>query len=93
MGVLPTSTDLAESIMDGVREDVMRGTVPESISSFEELHEHVDANMYGLTADVLSTLAEYFPDSPEAAHEMGIMLIDRAQRTVDVWIREGRHRG
>ncbi len=42
----------ATEIMDMIGEDMLEGVMPKSVVSFEELHEHVDANEYMIQADV-----------------------------------------
>lgn len=42
----------AAEIMDMIGQDMIEGTVPDTIKSFTELHNHVDANEYSIQADV-----------------------------------------
>lgn len=41
-----TPEQYAAKVLDLVREDMRTGAVPESVSSFAELHDYVDANGY-----------------------------------------------
>lgn len=67
------STELAETIKSEILRDMLDGTVPITVSSFSELHDFVDANMYG-TPEV---------DDPYT----DIPIIDDAQCVVDRWLR------
>lgn len=48
----PAIVAYADKIKAMIREDVASGQVPASVTTFEELHEHVDANEYLIDADV-----------------------------------------
>lgn len=67
------SSALAEKIKSEVLRDMLDGRVPMSIHSFSDLHDFVDANMYG-TPEV---------DNPY----IDIPIIDDAQCAVDCWLR------
>lgn len=46
MVVVLTPEQYAAKVLDLVRDDMRRGVVPDEVSSFAELHDHVDANGY-----------------------------------------------
>jgi hypothetical protein len=79
----------ARAIARGKREileDIKSGRVPPTVRTFAELHDYVDANMYGGLADASSPL-------------MGLSLHDerasmrRVQDALDAWLRTGRRAG
>lgn len=86
-----------------ISKDVATGRVPQSVASFGDLHDHVDANEYGgLCEDSDSTgpkgldrLAQLFPD-PEGApdhgttnSQAGMDVANELQGLVDAWIQGG----
>ena len=49
-----TDTEIREAVAEAVAEiemDIADGTVPSTVKSFQELHDHVDANEYGGLCD------------------------------------------
>lgn len=79
-----TTADIIEAAKDQILEDISNGIVPETVKSFEELHEYVDANEYGLS----------IPTSPYAGivvvfdtHEELIEVMTKVQETLDKWIK------
>lgn len=71
--------------------DIDKGTVPADIQSFEDLHEHVDANMY--VSDLhreASPVADYCADNGYAVQ--GCMRVaNEITEPLDRWLRNGRH--
>jgi hypothetical protein len=65
--------------------DIKAGTVPETVKTFSELHDYVDANEYLIAA---------LPDkSPIAGDDVDDSFINTANQiadTADKWLREGR---
>lgn len=61
--------------------DIAAGVVPATVASFSELHDYVDANMYGGggNLDVDSEEFSAFCD-----------MLNDAQNAIDAWIKEGR---
>jgi hypothetical protein len=59
--------------------DVEKGVMPQSVGSFSELHDHVDANGYGGLFDVPF----------DSASDRDTKLINDLQDAVDVWIKAG----
>jgi hypothetical protein len=52
MNATPTAADYAETIKREILADVRSGLIPITVTTFEELHDHVDANDYLATAGV-----------------------------------------
>lgn len=73
--------------------DVRKGTVPMTVTSFDELHNFVDPNCYGgvLNDDVMPKLIEHFGGRdehegwPEGFHE----YFDRLCTKIDEWLKAG----
>lgn len=79
-----TTADIIEAAKDQILDDISNGLVPETVKSFEELHEYVDANEYGLS----------IPTSPYAGivvvfdnYEEMIEVMSDVQKTLDKWIK------
>lgn len=72
-----------------IRRDVQQGVVPPTVRSFEELHEYVDANMYGFREEG-QTAHLYLPalakrlDYGDQRH---INVFNAAHGEVDRWLR------
>lgn len=87
-----TSAELAERMKAEILADVENGIVPTSVSCFSELHEYVDANLYGGTEALLEQLDAEVPDTDEghsAAMTALCHLANPAMDAVDAWIRSG----
>ena len=65
--------------------DVARGVIPANVKSFNELHDHVDANEYGGSGFLSHLLA---PDDL-LAEPLLLGILNEIQVAVDVWIKEG----
>lgn len=87
-----TSVELAERMKTEILADVENGVVPASVSSFSELHDYVDANLYGGTEALLEQLDAEVPDTDEG-HSAALAalcdLANPAMDAVDAWIRSG----
>lgn len=87
-----TSAELAERMKTEILADVEKGIVPASVSSYSELHEYVDANLYGGTEALLEELDSEAPDTDEG-HSGALAalcgLANPAMDAVDAWIRSG----
>lgn len=60
-----------------ILDDISRGVVPANVQSFDELHEYVDANEYGL--------ANFeFDDFDEL-----VEFAEKFQPILDLWIKSG----
>ena len=79
----PSTEHLANLIKAEILADVRAGVVPETVASFSELHDHVDANCYGgLCFDLYDLLIDFCGGEDEA-----VALINAAQNEVDAWIK------
>jgi len=87
-----TSAELAERMKAEILDDVCAGDVPETVSSFSELHKYVDANLYSGTVMVLRELESLEPRNDEGYHGALMKLCDLANpaiEIVDCWIKRG----
>lgn len=75
----PTPDEVAERIKQEVKADVDRGRVPTTVASFGELHDYMDANMYGGAEQLYN----------ELGLEKSSEILDPAQNKVDEWLRSG----
>lgn len=75
-----TAVRLSSSVINGIKVDMRNGWVPVSVLTFAELHNHVDANEYLITA---LERAEIMHDpSSEAQAE----ILNRTMDIVNVWL-------
>jgi len=58
MKFILTAEQLAEKMKIDIVDDVAAGIVPITVKSFGELHDYVDANMYGDTMDIVHAWIE-----------------------------------
>lgn len=70
----PQVAEIADKVMAEIQADIDAGTVPASVSSFAELHDYVDANMYA-DADL--------PLNDDEDDDSDIDLINAVQNEVD----------
>lgn len=63
--------------------DVKDGAVPADVSSFSELHDHVDANEYGGLCD------DRLLDGDDGFPEWVTDMANETQSLVDQWIKDG----
>lgn len=72
-----------------VLSDIRRGVVPTSVSSFADLHDHVDANGYGGAFEE----GEWDADGDDApAVERLYVLWNAVQSEIHSWLATGGHR-
>jgi len=76
-----------ETAKDEIECDVRNGVVPSDVKGFSELHDHVDANLYGGMALILSLFAE--DDGPGDDQE----IFNVYTELVDLWIKGGGVKG
>jgi hypothetical protein len=79
-----TVKEIIEAAKDQILDDISEGIVPETVKSFEELHEYVDANEYGLSIPTspYAGVIVVFDDVEEMIEVMG-----EVQGTLDAWIK------
>lgn len=76
-----TLTKAVATAMTEIMDDISRGVVPVNVKSFDELHEYVDANEYGL-ADFK------FDDFDEL-----VEFAEQLHPILDQWIKSGMNIG
>jgi len=74
-----SSAIAADRICAAIADDMRAGTVPATVTSFEELHGHVDANAYVEAAGI--------PDLPDGTYDYA--TIDAVTEVVDARLRQG----
>lgn len=87
-----TPTELAEKMKTEILSDVENGIVPATVASFSELHDYVDANLYGGTEALLDEIDAVAPDTDEGHSNALAALCDLANPAmdaVDAWIKAG----
>lgn len=87
-----TPAQLADKMKTEILADVQNGIVPASVASFSELHDYVDANLYGGTEALLDGFDAAMPDTDEGHSTALIALCDLANPAmdaVDAWIKAG----
>ena len=87
-----TSSEIAEQMKQEILEDAKGGVIPETITTFADLHKYVDANCYGGTEKLLEDAHDAAPDTEEGhtqAWNRFCGLVNPATDEVDAWIRAG----
>jgi hypothetical protein len=87
-----TPVELSARMKTEILDDVQKGIVPVTVASFSELHDYVDANVYGGTESLLDELDSVAPDTDEghsSAMNCFCKLANAAMDIVDVWIKSG----
>jgi len=72
--------------------DIDRSVVPRSVTTFSDLHDYVDANIYCGFADD-GVLCGCPPDGPcrrDCGGQVTIAEVDEVQCALDRWLRDGR---
>jgi hypothetical protein len=64
---------------DDILDDISKGLVPANVKTFEDLHDHVDANEYLTHDDLINTMG--WDDFITFANKVTVEL--------DLWIRAG----
>ena len=85
--LIPTLPQIVAAMIADIRADIADGLVPADVSSFSELHDHVDANMYG--ARVTCRDAESGDCTPRLPHALDLAVLNMAQEIVDSWLDGG----
>lgn len=63
-----------------ITEDIRKGVVPETVGSFAELHDHVDANEYG--GEMVDRIYD------DAGLDAGCDFLNRLQDELDRWLKK-----
>lgn len=83
--VQPVVAAMKAEILDLIKD----GTVPETVSSFSELHDYIDANM--LAEDLFPSDVDFYDDDATEAHFARVIeVLNPAQDEVNVWLHRGR---
>lgn len=72
-----TLTKVLATAMMEIIDDISRGVVPVNVKSFDELHEYVDANEYGLSGVEIDDFDEW------------VELANKFHPILDQWIKSG----
>ena len=79
-----------------ILEDIEHGPVPNTVSSFSELHDYVDANEYGgLCSEAWFCLPDDTEDDTVEANGGWLLHFEHSvaiQDAVDAWLQRGRIR-
>lgn len=82
--------DTVERMKAEILEDMAAGKVPETVASFSELHDHVDANEYGgfCEDDFADAAIEHFGgrDADEGMPQGFIDFMNECQNAVHQWL-------
>ncbi len=76
--------------------DIEKGMVPETVSSFSDLHTYVDANTYGGFADedyLSEVWAYYGAHSDNGCPAEVYDFVNNAQNAINTWLEKGRKDG
>lgn len=84
-----TVEEMVEVLKAEILEDVNKGIVPNDIESFSDLHDFVDANMYGDLGDDEWDANHDDDGEPTAEWCTWMDTISEAQNVVDAWIKDG----
>lgn len=74
---MATTKQVIEQMKDEIREEVHNKKIPQSVKSFAELHDYIDANELGGFCDSMSP---YWPSTK---------FLNECQNAVDKWIKSG----
>ena len=77
---IPTNAAIVSAMKAEILSDIDAGTVPASVTSFSELHDYVDANMY----------ADELLSAREESGEPYLDFINAVTDEVDAWLQAGR---
>lgn len=90
---VPTLEQTVQRMKSEVLADVARGQVPNSVASFGDLHDYVDANEYGgfCEDELADAMIAHFGgrDADEGMPDAFITFMNDAQTAIDTWIKEG----
>lgn len=89
--IIPTTKQLAERIKAEILKDIQLGHVPNTVRSFADLHDHVDANCYGDTEALFDHFVSESATDQEHQKKLDALMdvMNPAMDIVDKWIKEG----
>lgn len=91
-GIMITSEELAKRMQNEILADVSSGLVPRTVKGYSELHDYVDANLYGGTEALLDEFDTEVPDTDEGHSSALTALCELANPAMDIvnaWIKAG----
>ncbi len=91
-GAMITHLELFAKMKIEILADVENGIVPTTVASFSELHDYVDANLYGGMETLLEEIDSEAEDT-DAGHSGAMQslckIANHAIEAVDAWIKAG----
>lgn len=81
--------DYADKMKDEILELIKAGTIPETVGSFSELHDYIDANM--LASELVPDVDYDDEAAAEAHNEIWAAKFNAASDMVNEWLRNGGH--
>lgn len=87
---IPTSEALTIRMKAEISADIAAGTVPATVATFGDLHDHVDANEYGGACGEYLYRLSHTDDDLNAFGEQYHDAVEAAQNACNAWLRSGR---
>jgi hypothetical protein len=87
----PSTADIAIAIARSKREilaDIASGRVPSTVATFSDLHDYVDANLYGGLCEEGTVWVD---PTAEVTIEHAYDAANEVQNAVDLWLASGGH--
>lgn len=81
---------VAETVKSEILEDIANGVLPETISTYSELHDYVDANGYGGFLDAAFEYGHLWNEEDQHGLSTMIRFANKVSHLVDQWLRAGR---
>lgn len=88
MKVRTTHAEAVAAAKREIVEDIASGLVPQTVSTFSQLHDYVDANEYGRLCD--EVYEEFDPWADDANMEAWQAFCGAVQAEVAEWVAAGR---
>lgn len=89
---IPTLDESIDRMKQEIIDDIKAGRVSADCPSFSALHEHVDANCYGgfCEENEMEALMNHFGGLEEEGMPAALIdYLNKAQNSIDRWIKEG----
>jgi hypothetical protein len=84
-----TAEEMAERMKREILADMCAGVVPDSVMTFSELHDSVDANCYGGSEELMEELESQLASTPDG-HRMALNavadLMNPAMEIINEWL-------